>query len=85
MTDEELKLALEKQATQDYRLSRILEMVEQWPPKGATQWRIMRAGLLELSRHATVMEKLAQQVLDLSARPLDVGRLVDSIRKEVEL
>ena len=82
--DEELEAALRTQALEDPILRNLLSLLRDYPRDGATACRVMRTGLLALSRHAAIMRKTAERIIELTPLPVSLSTIVDKATKEVE-
>lgn len=82
MTDVELDEKLDAQARQDPKLRNVLELMRSFPEGGATERHMLLTALLEFSKHALIMQKLAEKLLVFS--PVMTRLALPSIMEQCE-
>lgn len=82
--DTELDDNLRRLAARYAPLAKTLDVLEQYPEGGATQHHVLRLALLEMSKQALVMQKVAEHVLAFNTVPLTLGALIERAEREVD-
>ena len=84
MTDEELDEALRRRARSDVLLRAAIERMDALPYGGASYTRVAKEAMLELSRKAAAMQKVAERLLALSPQPVVLGAMVERAKRKVD-